>query len=102
MSRSAGIKRDLRLSKMESYANYYYLNFRSYIGNNGDCYDRFLIRMYEMVESLNIVNQITQKLNVAQTNNLKTSNYIQKRKTNYNIKTNSYNNMELLINHFKY
>ena len=27
LSRSVGIKRDLRVSKMETYANYYYLNF---------------------------------------------------------------------------
>ena len=57
MSRSVGMKRDLRLSRLDNYANYYYLNFRSYIGQNGDCYDRFLIRMNEMCESLNIINQ---------------------------------------------
>merc|ERR1712072_1456443 len=62
MSRSAGIKRDLRISKFETYANYYYLNFRSYIGVNGDCYDRFLIRMSEMCESVNITTQIIGKL----------------------------------------
>jgi len=64
MSRSAGIKRDLRQSKLETYANYYYLNFRSYIGQHGDCYDRFLIRMNEMTESLNIVNQVVNKISV--------------------------------------
>jgi NADH-quinone oxidoreductase subunit D len=62
MSRSTGIKRDLRLSKNETYANYYYLNFRSYTGLNGDCYDRFLIRMNEMCESISIVNQIINKV----------------------------------------
>jgi NADH-quinone oxidoreductase subunit D len=62
MSRSTGIKRDLRLDKLETYANYYYLNFRSFIGQNGDSYDRFLIRMNEMSESLNIMNQVIYKL----------------------------------------
>jgi len=62
MSRCTGIKRDLRLDKVETYANYYYLNFRSFIGQNGDSYDRFLIRMNEMTESLNIMNQIIYKL----------------------------------------
>jgi NADH-quinone oxidoreductase subunit D len=62
MARSTGIKRDLRLDKMETYANYYYLNFRSYIGQHGDSYDRFLIRMNEMTESLNIMNQVINKL----------------------------------------
>lgn len=62
MARSVGIKRDIRLSKLETYANYYYLNFRSYTGMHGDCYDRFLIRMNEMGESTNIINQIINKL----------------------------------------
>jgi len=62
MSRCTGLKRDLRLDKLETYANYYYLNFRSFIGQNGDSYDRFLIRMNEMTESLNIMNQVIYKL----------------------------------------
>jgi NADH:ubiquinone oxidoreductase subunit D len=62
MARCTGIKRDLRLDKLETYANYYYLNFRSFIGQNGDSYDRFLIRMNEMTESLNIMNQVIYKL----------------------------------------
>jgi NADH:ubiquinone oxidoreductase subunit D len=62
MSRSVGIKRDLRLSKLETYSNYYFLNFRSFIGQHGDSYDRFLIRMNEMVESLNIINQVVYKI----------------------------------------
>jgi len=41
MARCTGIKRDIRLDEMETYANYYYLNFRSYIGQHGDSYDRF-------------------------------------------------------------
>lgn len=62
MARCTGIKRDLRLDKLETYANYYHLNFRSFIGHNGDSYDRFLIRMNEMSESLNIMNQVIKKL----------------------------------------
>jgi NADH:ubiquinone oxidoreductase subunit D len=72
MSRSVGIKRDLRQSKLETYANYYYLNFRSYIGQHGDCYDRFLIRMNEMAESVNIINQVINKISVF--NNLNNNN----------------------------
>jgi NADH:ubiquinone oxidoreductase subunit D len=62
MARSVGLKRDLRLNKLETYANYYSLNFRSYIGQHGDSYDRFLIRMNEMSESINIMNQVINKL----------------------------------------
>jgi NADH:ubiquinone oxidoreductase subunit D len=58
MARCTGLKRDIRLDKMETYANYYYLNFRSFTGQKGDSYDRFLIRMNEMSESLNIINQV--------------------------------------------
>jgi len=120
LSRSVGIKRDLRQSKLETYANYYYLNFRSYIGQHGDCYDRFLIRMNEMSESLNIINQVVNKVSIF--NNLNNSNINQLNKFNnytsilphsilnytlpnfwkkYNLK-NNYNSMENLINHFKF
>lgn len=108
MSRSAGIKRDLRLSKLETYANYYFLNFRGYIGQHGDSYDRFLIRMNEMSESLNIINQVLNKLIFLKKNkNLtyntnKIFNYLNTQK-NFTInKKNMYNSMENLINHFKY
>jgi NADH-quinone oxidoreductase subunit D len=62
MSRSVGIKRDLRLSKLETYSNYYFLNIRGFLGQHGDSYDRFLIRMNEMAESLNIINQVVYKI----------------------------------------
>ena len=60
--RSSGIKRDIRLSFNNTYSNYYYLNIRSYTGKNGDCYDRYLIRMREMVESTHIISQVISKL----------------------------------------
>jgi NADH-quinone oxidoreductase subunit D len=84
MARSTGIKRDLRLDKMETYANYYYLNFRSYVGQNGDSYDRFLIRMNEMTESLNIINQVINRLT-------------KHKKINKNIKKNSNINPHYLL-----
>jgi NADH:ubiquinone oxidoreductase subunit D len=109
MSRSVGLKRDLRLSKLETYANYYYLNFRSYIGQHGDCYDRFLIRMNEMSESVNIINQSINKLtnykkkkkisNILPHHILK---FLNKNELNKNLNTTSYNSMESLISHFKY
>ena len=116
MARCTGIKRDIRISKLESYANYYYLNFRSYIGQHGDSYDRYLIRMNEMLESLNIITQIINKII-----NKKTS--VKKNKINFKYNSskpheilqylnpetinkannkNDYNTMEDLIKHFKY
>lgn len=111
LSRSCGLKRDIRLSFFETYANYYYLTIRSFVGYNGDCYDRYLIRMREMVESIHIVLQIINKLNL-NNNKLKiknsffsylnyTSNFKIK-SLKKNIQLSWYTNMEDLINHFKY
>jgi len=106
MSRSTGIKRDLRLDKLETYANYYYLNFRSYIGQNGDSYDRFLIRMNEMSESINIINQVINKINKKKSKNKSNPHqilkYLNLKNWNKTINKNEYNSMEKLINHFKY
>ena len=55
MARSVGYKKDLRLSKKHSYSNYNQFTIKSFLGINGDCYDRYLIRMLEMGESLNII-----------------------------------------------
>lgn len=108
LSRSVGIKRDLRMNKLESYANYYHLNFRGYTGTHGDCYDRFLIRMNEMSESLNIINQLINKISKHTTLKKKTINthevmkYILPSEFNRTNNKNSYNSMENLIHHFKH
>ena len=108
LSRSVGLKRDLRLSKLETYSNYYFLNFRGFIGQHGDCYDRFLIRMCEMSESLNIIIQIIVKMTKFKSNfNKTTSNHSHTflKFTNQQLKTDiksQYSSMEYLIKHFKY
>lgn len=58
LARSTGVKSDLRISYTETYESYYYLNIRSFLGENGDCFDRFLIRMREMSESVYIILQV--------------------------------------------
>jgi NADH:ubiquinone oxidoreductase subunit D len=58
VARSAGVRRDLRLDAAESYAGYRYLTLRSFAGEQGDCYDRFLVRMREMAESVHVVVQV--------------------------------------------
>jgi NADH:ubiquinone oxidoreductase subunit D len=68
LARSTGLLKDLRLSYNETYANYYYLNIRSFFGQNGDCYDRYLIRMREMIESVNIISQVTNIINLSNKN----------------------------------
>jgi NADH dehydrogenase I D subunit len=53
MLRSTGIPWDLR--KVIPYEIYDKINFNIPIGKNGDCYDRYLIRIEEMKESLKII-----------------------------------------------
>ena len=100
MSRSVGIKRDLRLSPTLVYSSYNTISFKSYFGINGDCYDRFLIRMLEMGESLYISNFIIEKLLKLNLNSATANSTIWKNMyiNSDNIKT--YTSMEDLINHF--
>ena len=98
LSRSAGLKEDLRLNLYETYANYFYLNIASFVGTNGDCYDRYLIRISEMIESLNIANQVINKLSFSDPK-LQINSLLKK----FNAPTSHpYKNMEALIKHFKY
>ena len=60
MLRGSGVAWDLR--KHESYAIYDKVDFDIPIGKNGDCYDRYLIRMEEMKQSLKIINQVLDKM----------------------------------------
>ena len=98
MARSCGIRRDLRLSIKDSYSGYNKLFFKGYYGINGDCFDRYLIRMLEMAESLQLVNVVS--YNLLQDNvNLSSLSYLNN--LFYNKKNvDSYSVMEDLINHF--
>ncbi|MFK8061339.1 MAG: hypothetical protein AB8B78_14790 [Polaribacter sp.] len=113
MARCTGLKRDLRLDIYDTYANYGYLNFKSYIGQHGDSYDRFLLRMAEMLESLNIINQCLYKLGSLKKTKIKSKKKLNSKshnllyylnKNNYSLEkvTQPYDKMENLINHFKY
>jgi len=55
LARGSGILWDLR--KKNTYEIYNHLNFRIPIGINGDCYDRYLIRVYEMRQSILIIEK---------------------------------------------
>ena len=88
--RSTGISWDLR--KSMSYDCYNKLNFDIPVGIKGDCYDRYLLRIEEMVQSIRIINQILDLLEVTfSNNNLKSTSKL--------ISNKSY--MEDLIEHFK-
>jgi NADH-quinone oxidoreductase subunit D len=55
MLRGSGIPWDLR--KSQPYEVYQDMDFEVPIGKNGDCYDRYLVRVLEMRESLKIMRQ---------------------------------------------
>jgi NADH-quinone oxidoreductase subunit D len=55
MLRGSGLAWDLR--KEQPYDVYEHMEFDIPVGKKGDCYDRYLVRMMEMLESLKIINQ---------------------------------------------
>jgi NADH dehydrogenase (ubiquinone) Fe-S protein 2 len=93
MLRGSGINWDLR--KSQPYDIYNQLNFKIPIGLNGDCYDRYILRMLEMKESLIIIKQC---INNMPKGNIKNDN----RKLSIPSRKNMKNSMESLIHHFKF
>jgi NADH-quinone oxidoreductase subunit D len=55
MLRASGVGHDLR--KVDGYGVYPRFNFRVPIGRDGDVYDRYMVRMLEMRESISILDQ---------------------------------------------
>jgi NADH dehydrogenase (ubiquinone) Fe-S protein 2 len=93
MLRGSGISWDLR--KTQPYEIYDQLEFDIPVGTNGDCYDRYLIRMEEMRQSIRIILQV---LNKIPNGPIKLDD---KKITNPN-RIQMKNSMESLIHHFKY
>jgi len=88
MLRSTGLAWDLR--KTQSYEGYENFNFDIPVGNSGDCYDRYQIRVEEMRQSLRIINDVLNKLSYNTSCNLNSQTI--------EIKT----FMESIIHHFKF
>ncbi len=60
MLRAAGLAWDLR--KSQPYEIYDQLDFDIPIGQNGDCYDRYLVRIAEIRQSVSLVKQCVEKM----------------------------------------
>jgi NADH-quinone oxidoreductase subunit D len=60
MIRASGLPWDLR--KAQPYAVYDRMEFDIPVGKNGDCYDRYLVRMLEIRESLKIMRQCLEQM----------------------------------------
>jgi len=92
MLRSTGIKWDLR--KTQPYDAYDLVDFDVPVGTNGDCYDRYKMRLLEMRESLRIIEQC---LNQMPTGDVRTDDAKCVPPNRAEMKT----SMEALIHHFK-
>jgi NADH dehydrogenase (ubiquinone) Fe-S protein 2 len=93
MLRASGINWDLR--KLNMFNNYYKnFEFSVPLGTKGDCYERFLIRLEEMRESLNILKQA---INCLPTGPILGENLKMIPPSRYQMK----NSMEGVIHHFK-
>lgn len=93
MLRGSGIPFDLR--KSQPYEIYSELDFYAPVGNAGDCYDRYLIRVEEMRQSLNILKQAMGLIENGPTRNV---NY----KVSPPFRAEIKNSMEAVIHHFKH
>ena len=93
MVRGSGLAWDLR--RAQPYECYDELDFRIPVGTKGDCYDRYLVRVAEMRESVKIMKQCIEKLRAA-TGDVMTRGKIGP-PTRGDMKT----SMEALIHHFK-
>ena len=60
MARGSGLAWDLR--RAQPYECYDEFDFQVPVGTNGDCYDRYLVRMEEMRQSVSIIRQAIAKL----------------------------------------
>jgi NADH-quinone oxidoreductase subunit D len=92
MLRGSGIAWDLR--KSQPYDVYDKMDFDIPIGKNGDCYDRYLVRVEEMYQSIKIIKQSIEKMPKGP---IKTSDP----KISPPKRANMKHSMEDMINHFK-
>jgi len=93
MLRGSGIPWDLR--KTQPYEIYSEIDFSIPVGNSGDCFDRYLVRVEEMRQSLVILQQA---IDLLESGPIKTDDY----KAGPSLRSEMKNNMENVIHHFKF
>ncbi len=92
MLRGSGLAWDLR--KSQPYEIYEELDFDIPVGNTGDCYARYLVRVAEMYESIKIMKQCIEKMPEGY---VRTNDY----KVTPPPRAEMKDSMEALIHHFK-
>ncbi len=92
MLRGSGVAWDLR--KSQPYEVYDKMQFDIPIGKNGDCYDRYLVRIAEMYESIKIIKQACAQIPSGPVKSLD-------RKISPPPRAEMKTSMEALIHHFK-
>ncbi|MGC1262203.1 MAG: NADH-quinone oxidoreductase subunit D [Jannaschia helgolandensis] len=95
MARGSGLAWDLR--RAQPYECYDEFDFLIPTGNNGDCYDRFLVRIEEMRQSLRIMKQAIAKLREPEGQ----GDVLVRGKMTPPLRADMKTSMESLIHHFK-
>ena len=90
--RACGVAQDLR--RTEGYSVYNELDFEIPVGTTGDCFDRFLVRMEEMRQSIHIIKQAADKMPYGPV-------CTHDRRLSFPDKKHVYGNIEGMIDHFK-
>ena len=90
--RATGVEYDLR--KDAPYYDYETYDFEVPVGQHGDCYDRYLVRMEEMSQSIRILHQALDRLPDGPID-------VEDPRITLPTKTDCMNDMESMIHHFK-
>jgi NADH-quinone oxidoreductase subunit D len=90
--RASGVPWDLR--RAQPYDKYAEVDFIVPVGRNGDCYDRYLLRIVEMRECVKIIKQCLAKMKPGPVK-------VQDHKIAPPLRTEMKRSMEALIHHFK-
>ena len=77
------------------------IDFLIPVGINGDCYDRYLVRYIEILESIKIIEEVIGKLNLTAANELLSNIKIKDTKIVFPERSYMKFSMEALIHHFK-